>query len=168
MSKIYRIHISVFFNQSHFSMPPQCKFTDLASQRVWAFLTPEQTLNPPYQIFVCVPTNVFIQQYLLSANNLTGSIQGTGVQQYRKDKTTVFLTMRDTYCQYVESESKSEVTQSCPNLRHHGQQPAPGSSVHGIFQARVPEWVAISLFRESSRPRDQTQVSHIVDRSFTI
>ena len=35
----------------------------------------------------------------------------------------------------------------------------PGSSVHGIFQARVPEWVAISYSRGSSRPTDQTHVS---------
>ena len=39
----------------------------------------------------------------------------------------------------------------------------PGSSVHGIFQARVLEWVAISFSRGSSRPRDQTWVSRIVD-----
>ena len=32
----------------------------------------------------------------------------------------------------------------------------PGSSIHGIFQARILEWVAISFSRESSRPRDQT------------
>ena len=38
----------------------------------------------------------------------------------------------------------------------------PGSSVHGIFQARVLEWVAISFFRRSSWPRDRTQVSCIV------
>ena len=44
----------------------------------------------------------------------------------------------------------------------------PGSSVHGIFQARVLEWVAISFSRESSRPRDRTQVSHIVGRRFTV
>ena len=42
----------------------------------------------------------------------------------------------------------------------------PGSSIHGIFQARVPEWVAISFSRGSSRPRDWTQVSHIVARCF--
>ena len=41
----------------------------------------------------------------------------------------------------------------------------PGSSVHGIFQARILEWVAIS-FSRSSQPRDWTQVSHIV--GFTI
>ena len=37
----------------------------------------------------------------------------------------------------------------------------PGSSVHGIFQARILEWVAISYSRESSRPRDRTRVSCI-------
>ena len=35
----------------------------------------------------------------------------------------------------------------------------PGSSVHGIFQARIPEWVAIASFRGSSRPRDGTCIS---------
>ena len=44
----------------------------------------------------------------------------------------------------------------------------PGSSVHGIFQAIVLEGIAISSSRESSRPRDRTQASHIVDRRFTI
>ena len=44
----------------------------------------------------------------------------------------------------------------------------PGSSVHGIFQARVLEWVAISFSRGSSRPRDQTQVSRIAGRHFTL
>ena len=45
---------------------------------------------------------------------------------------------------------------------------APGSSVHGILQAIVLEWVAFSFSRGSSRTRDGTQVSHIVDRYFTI
>ena len=43
----------------------------------------------------------------------------------------------------------------------------PGSSVHGIFQARILEWLAISFSRGSSRPRDQTQVSCIAVRLFT-
>ena len=41
-----------------------------------------------------------------------------------------------------------------------------GSSVHGIFQARVLEWVAISFSRGFSRPSDWTRVSHIVGRGF--
>ena len=44
----------------------------------------------------------------------------------------------------------------------------PGSSIHGIFQARILEGVAISFSRRSSRPRDWTWVSHIVGRHFTI
>ena len=43
-----------------------------------------------------------------------------------------------------------------------------GSSVYGIFQARILEWVAISFSRESSWPRYQTQVSCIAGRFFTI
>ena len=44
----------------------------------------------------------------------------------------------------------------------------PGSSIHGIFQARTLEWVAISFSRRSFPPRDWTWVSHIVGRRFTI
>ena len=44
----------------------------------------------------------------------------------------------------------------------------PGSSVCGIFQARILEWVAISFSRGSSQPRDQTQVSFIAGRFFTV
>ena len=46
----------------------------------------------------------------------------------------------------------------------------PGSSVHGILQARILEWVAISSSRGSFQPRDQTCISHascIADRFFT-
>ena len=44
----------------------------------------------------------------------------------------------------------------------------PGSPVHGISQARILEWVAISFSRGSSWPRDQIQVSCIAGRFFTI
>ena len=37
--------------------------------------------------------------------------------------------------------------------------------VHGVFQARVLDWVAISFSRGSSQPRDQTQVSRIVSKT---
>ena len=40
----------------------------------------------------------------------------------------------------------------------------PGSSVHGILQARIPQWVAIPLSRASSWPRNRTQVSWIAGR----
>ena len=44
----------------------------------------------------------------------------------------------------------------------------PGSSVHEIFQARILESVAISFSRESSRPKNRTQVSCIADRFCTV
>ena len=60
----------------------------------------------------------------------------------------------------------SEVAQSCPTLCDPTDCSLPLSSIHGIFQAGVLEWVAISFSKGSSRPRDQTQVSHIVGRRF--
>ena len=54
------------------------------------------------------------------------------------------------------------LTQSCPNLCNPMDCSPPGSSVHKIFQARILEWVAISFSRGSSRPRDQTHISHLL------
>ena len=54
---------------------------------------------------------------------------------------------------------KSEVAQSCPTLYDPIDCSLPGSSVYGIFQAIVLEWIAISFSRGSSQPRAQTQVS---------
>ena len=56
---------------------------------------------------------------------------------------------------------KLEVAQSCPTLCDSMDCSPPGSSIHGILQARILEWVAISFSRESSQPKDRTQVSHI-------
>ena len=44
----------------------------------------------------------------------------------------------------------------------------PGFSVHGIFQARILEWVAVYFSKVSSQPRDQTQFSHTTGRFYTI
>ena len=65
-------------------------------------------------------------------------------------------------------ESESEVAQSCLTLCNPMDCSLPGSSVHGIFQAIVLEWIAISVSRGSFQPIARTQVSHIVDRRFTI
>ena len=44
-----------------------------------------------------------------------------------------------------ESESESEVSQSCPTLHDPTDSSPPGSAVPGILQARTLEWVAISF-----------------------
>ena len=67
-----------------------------------------------------------------------------------------------------ESESEREVAQLCLTLCDPRDCSLPGSSVHGISQAIVLEWIAISFSRGSSRPRDQTWVSCIIDRRFTV
>ena len=67
-----------------------------------------------------------------------------------------------------ESQWVSEVTQSCPALCNPMDCSLQGSSVHGIFQARVLEWIAISFSRGSSWPRDRTRVSRIAGRRFTV
>ena len=58
--------------------------------------------------------------------------------------------------------------QSCPTLCNPVDCSLPGSSIHGILQARILERVAISFSRGSSRPRDRTQVSHIGGRRFNL
>ena len=53
------------------------------------------------------------------------------------------------------------VSQSCPTLCGPRDCSPPGSSVHGILQARVLEWVVTSSSRGSSQPRGQTHISCI-------
>ena len=60
------------------------------------------------------------------------------------------------------------VTQLCPTLCDPIYLSLAGSSVHGILQARILEWVAIPFSRGSSWHRDLTQVSLILCRFFTI
>ena len=68
-------------------------------------------------------------------------------------------------CEHLNSLAKwSEVAQSYPTLCDPMDCSLLRSSVHGIFQARVLEWVAISFSRGSSWPRDRTQVSRTVGR----
>ena len=59
------------------------------------------------------------------------------------------------------------VTNSCPTL-YNPMDCLPGSSVNGILQARILEWVAIPFSRGSSQSRDQTWVTCITGRFFTI
>ena len=66
------------------------------------------------------------------------------------------------------SENESEVAQSCPTLCDPMDCSLPGSSLHGILQARVLEWVAISFSRGSSWRRDLTRVSRIPGRRFSL
>ena len=62
--------------------------------------------------------------------------------------------------------AQCSVAQSCPPLFDTMDCSPPGSSVHGILQARILQRVAMPSSRESSQPRDPTRVSCIAGRFF--
>ena len=89
----------------------------------------------------------------------------------------IYITYRHTCVTYthtasnstsMQSESESEVAQSRPTLCNPMDCSLPGSSLHGILQARGLEWDAISFSRGSSWHRDRTQVSRIPGRCFNL
>ena len=109
-----------------------------------------------------------------------GRLQSMGLQRVRHDWATSlslsfstestncyifenFLEDLRTWAWDVINSCKVSVAQLCPalcDLRDYGP---PGSSVHGIFQARILEWVVISFSRGSFQLRDQNWVSYIAD-----
>ena len=95
-----------------------------------------------------------------SHSNGRDSHQQTTKSKYEQKKTEVQVLWR--YWKW------SEVAQLCPTLCHPMDCSLPGSSIPGILQAEKLEWVTISFSSTSSQPRDQTQVSHIAARHFTI
>ena len=91
-----------------------------------------------------------------------------------KEVTIIFITSTIVWPQVKQQGgnralpiNRSEVAQSSPTLCDPVDCNLSDSSVHGIFQARVLEWIAISFSRGSSRPRNWTRVSHIAGRRFT-
>ena len=70
-----------------------------------------------------------------------------GVDRHRKCMKTQSLSSRSLL---YNKKTESEVAQSCPTLCDPMGWSLPGSSVHGIFQAGILEWVAISFSRGSS------------------
>ena len=90
--------------------------------------------------------------------------KGPSNQSYGFSSSHVWMLELD----YKERKKESEVSQSCPTLCDPMDCSLPGSSLHGILQARVLEWVAISFSRASFPPRDRTWVSHIPGRCFNL
>ena len=73
-----------------------------------------------------------------------------------------------TFLKKVSSVKNVLVTQLCPSLFDPMDYSLPGSSIHGILQARILEWVAISFPRGFPQPKDRTLVSFIGGRFFTM
>ena len=74
----------------------------------------------------------------------------------------ILLCLKMSWCVHAKS------FQLCPTLCDPMNYSLPGSSVHGILQARILEWVSMPSSRGSSWPRDQTCVSYIEGRFFPI
>ena len=68
----------------------------------------------------------------------------------------------------IQWNVKLLVVQSCPPFWEPMDCSTSGSSVHGVFQERILQWVAIPFSKGSSWLRDRTQVSCIAGRLFTV
>ena len=97
-----------------------------------------------------------------------GRLQSTGSQRVRTWLSDFTFTFSKAWKWKVKEKLLSCVRLLATPWTVVYQVPPGSSSVHGIFQARTLEWVAVSFSRRSSQPRDWTQVSYIVDRRFTI
>ena len=101
------------------------------------------------------------------------AVQGTlkSLLQHHSSKASIFFmaeSEEELKSLLMKVKVESEVAQSCPTLCDPIDCSLPGSSLHGILQARVLEWVAISFSRGSSPPRDRTRVSRIPSRCFNL
>ena len=97
----------------------------------------------------------------------------------KKNITDIFTDLTETsehYAEWIKSTPKGYkwfysccclIAQSCLTLCDRMDYSIPGSSIHGIFQARILEWVAISYSRGSSWSRDGTCISCIAGEFFT-
>ena len=106
---------------------------------------------------VCVQRYVWISPWH-SHHHIHKIMEPSVVNIFKGDRAKY---LADTYTKAVGAEWFSEfcvlVAQSCPALCNPTDCSPPGSSVRGIFQARILEWVAISSSRGSSWPRDRMQ-----------
>ena len=89
---------------------------------------------------------------LLFSSSLSSSLRGLTVSPTALHRSPGFLEAGLGEC---------VCAQSCPTLCNHVDCSPRGSSVHGIFQARILEQVATSYSRGSSQPRDQTCIYFI-------
>ena len=139
------------FQKTCYSMPGLLnEILSSASTRVKIFYLDDS--------FMHVYIHTHSQKYLLNTYDVWGSI----FQRYSSKKDRKTLVLMD-YLLMDESVSCSVMSNS---LQPHGLYSLPGFSVHGILQARILEWVAISFSWGSFPPRNWTHVSCITCRFF--
>ena len=83
-----------------------------------------------------------------------------GAEKDKEDQVMKDLGLWDGYWQ-VSLLPFCSVAKSCPTLCNHVDHSPPGSSAHGILQARILEWVAMPSSKGSSQPRNRTRISYV-------
>ena len=105
--------------------------------------------------FVCVHVCVCMHVYMFADSSAgkestcnagdPGSIPGPGRSPGEGNGDPLQYACLENSIQCMKVKSESEVAQSFPILRDPMDYSLPGSSIHGIFQARVLEWIAIAF-----------------------
>ena len=118
-------------------------------------------IHPPIFLSVCPSFH---------PSNIQPSIQHPTIHSNRTIHSSILLCIHPSY-KYIlyqlwtrhcsRRDMHAELLQPCPTLGNPLDCSPPGSSVHGILQARTLEWVAMPSSRRSSRPRDRTHNSYI-------
>ena len=117
----------------------------------------------PFYFYICCMDFSFYHYYFNLCHFVLECNNGNNMYYHISSLIWIFFYL------LIFSENESVlVTQLCPALCEPMDRSPPGSSVHGILQARVLEWVAISFSRGSSPPRDWNWVSCITGRFFAI
>ena len=130
------------------TLPPRRR---LASEQLWSVLSLSLLLT-----FISFYFHVLI--FVSFTSTLWGPWSGPG--EFSMPQFTSLAMLRGKYFIIL-------VAKSCRTLCDPINCSPPGSSVHGIFQARILEWVAISFSKGSSQPRDWTHISCIAGGFFT-
>ena len=142
-------------------MSPRSRATDIGPEgKAWPLsrvLSPHQPPDLPFQTPSCL--SCFLEKYSWpcvefphsDSNVLAQTFQRHGINSEQDDQACSLQTVED---------MKMLVIQSCPILCDLMDCCPPGSSVHGILQARILEWVAIPSSRGSSRPRIEPRSPH--------
>ena len=129
---------------------------------------------PQWEVFVSkhqnsTPVKVEFYLWLSIDGCLEVNIVNPSIRSVDLGSTVPFAgSLSNSLGQHGETPEPVLVAQLCLTLCDPMYCSPPGSSVHGILKARILEWIAISFSRGSSQPRDQTQVSCIAGRFFTI
>ena len=97
---------------------------------------------------------IFIPQPEIKPTSLAVKAQNLNHRTAREYPSEAFEIKHYTSWEQRIIKLKVLVTQSCLTLFDPMDYSTPGSSVHGTFQARILEWVAIPFSRGSSQPRD--------------